>query len=132
MRYSLLTLYIAIVLVVFPAAAQTPAQQDAQFFTAIADMPLMPGLIELPDQTVMFDKPEGRIIESVAEIESVSEEDVSKYYNTTLPQLGWSRIAENTYTREGEQLNLKFETLQRHRFFRITVTPQGGDSTGAL
>src|SRR5690554_5350063 len=31
-----------------------------QFFTALQDVPLMPGLHEVPEMTVVFDKPEGR------------------------------------------------------------------------
>jgi hypothetical protein len=115
-----------------PAFAETPPDPPAQFFTSIQDMPLMPGLVELTDQTVMFDKPEGRIIESVAEIESASQPEISRYYETALPQLGWSRVAADSYVREGESLKISFETLKGHRFFRVIVAPRETDSDAAL
>ena len=40
--------------------------QPAQFFENLQDIPLMPGLVERGDDTLFFDKPEGRVVESVA------------------------------------------------------------------
>ena len=97
--------------------------QAPQFFTAIQDVPLMPGMQELEDQTLTFDKPEGRIIESVAVIKSAPQTAVQKFYQDTLPQLGWTRIAENSFIRDDEHLYMNFETMDRQNFLKIMVKP---------
>lgn len=117
----------ALLVFALPARAGTnPPQAAPSFFSSIQDVPLMNGLEELTDQTVSFDKPEGRIIESVARIQfqSVSAEDVTKFYKTTLPQLGWSPLSENSFEREGEHLRMNFEDFEGDRFLRVMVTPR--------
>lgn len=111
---------------VFAAENAPAAAAPARFFSSMQDVPLVTGLTELSDQTVTFDKPEGRIIESVAEIESGSFDSVKKSYDETLPQLGWGRIAENSYARENEFLHLNFETYDGRNFVRVLVRPREG------
>ena len=79
MKMERTTLYIGLLILAlgfFMQSADVSANSQhppsVVFFSAIQDMPIMPGLHELADQTVMFDKPQGRIIEAVAEIDSVS------------------------------------------------------------
>ena len=88
------------------------------------DIPLVPGLSELPDQTVSFDKPEGRIVESVAEIETPDAAFVKNAYEDTLPQLGWRRVSDNLYVRERESLTLAFESYEGRNFMRVMVRPR--------
>ncbi|MCB1532858.1 MAG: hypothetical protein KDJ35_08310 [Alphaproteobacteria bacterium] len=107
------------------AAAQTPgANTQPVFFSAIPDLPIMPGLRELPDQTVVFDKAQGRIVESVAFIESQFEEEVRRYYQTTLPQLGWVAAGDLDYVRAEERLHLSFERIEDERFLHVRIAPQ--------
>ncbi len=108
------------------AVAQNNPASPARFFSSMQDVPVVAGLTELQDQSVTFDKPEGRIVESVAEIETGSFAGIRKLYDETLPQLGWSRIAENSYAREGEFLHLNFETYDGRNFVRVLVRPQEG------
>ncbi len=84
----------------------------------------MEGLEELPEQGVHFDKPEGRVVEALALMDSVTEQGVSAYYLNTLPQFGWARIAEREYIRQGEKLRLSFEDNDGHRFLRILISPR--------
>jgi len=107
--------------------AQTPANASpppAEFFSEMQDIPLVPGITEVIDQTVTFDKPEGRIVESVAEIESGDSKSVAKAYEETLPQLGWAKISDNFYAREAESLTLNFERYEGRNFVRIMVRPK--------
>lgn len=103
------------------AAPFTPA--PAKFFSSMQDIPLVPGLGELPDQTVSFDKPEGRIVESVAEIETGNAALIKGAYEETLPQLGWRRTADNSYVRGKESLTLAFEHYEGRNFIRVMVRP---------
>ena len=81
------------------------AAQDG-FIAGVEDLPLMPGLSEIADAGLVFDKPSGRIVEAFAE-GAVSRQAVETFYDTTLPQLGWSPRPDRTFQREGERLYIK-------------------------
>lgn len=99
------------------------AEETTRFFSSLPDMPLMEGLTELEDQTIIFDKPEGRIVESVALMDHQSPGDVLQYYKDTLPQLGWARIGDQVYKREQEFLTLTAEAGQGGHFLRLRIAP---------
>jgi len=77
----------------------------AGFFSGIEDLPLMPGLTELPDATLVFDSPSGRYVEAYA-IGKVTDIDIEHFYSTGLPQLGWMAVTASSYQREGEVLEI--------------------------
>lgn len=100
-----------IVAVLFMAAAifvtlPLAAQEGKEFIAGIEDLPVMPGLAEIADAGLIFDKPSGRIVEAYAQGE-VGEQAVLDFYQETLPQLGWLSQADNRYAREGEELTLQ-------------------------
>jgi hypothetical protein len=100
------------------------ADQSAHFFKSFEDIPLAPGIVEMTEETISFDKPEGRIIESVARIEDTDENSLIRFYDSALPQLGWKKMAApQTYLRENEILKVEFEAQQGQKFLRITLTP---------
>lgn len=128
MRFDLskilsLTLVRFAVVAVMMAALPVHALDNARYFVSMPDMPIMEGLIELTEQTVVFDKPEGRIVESVAAMGQKNPQSVLKYYDDTLPQLGWARIEDRTFRREQEFLKIALETSQGQNFLRLTVAP---------
>jgi hypothetical protein len=92
----------------FPAQAAKAqdSRTESRFLTALNDVPLMPGLYELMNEAVVFDKPGGRIAESAARSERLHRESIERFYSATLPQLGWSLQAPGTYIREGEELRI--------------------------
>lgn len=94
-------------LAVFSLAAPLTslAAQDG-FIAGVEDLPLMPGLSEIADAGLVFDKPSGRIVEAFAQ-GSVSRKAVEVFYDTTLPQLGWSLGPDRTFQREGELLHIQ-------------------------
>jgi hypothetical protein len=94
-----------------------------QFFSSIPDMPLMDGLTELTDQTIVFDKPEGRIVESVALIDGQAPDSVLQFYDETLPQLGWTRIADLSFRRENEVLKMSVEGNEGKNFLHVNIAP---------
>ncbi|GJL85454.1 MAG: hypothetical protein DHS20C02_12290 [Micavibrio sp.] len=124
--FFLSMVYIAMVM---PGQAQDsnvrPDLATPQFFASLQDVPLMPGLTELTDYTVVFDKPEGRIIESVAAVESLTPESIRTYYEASLPQLGWRRIGDDYFARQGEYLRMNFETVDGQDFLKIIIMPHG-------
>jgi len=107
------------------AHAQNHAQNnDLAFFTALQDIPLKPGLVELSDQTLVFDKPQGRIVESIAKIENGTDNDIRLYYKQSLPQLGWEYKDTGLYSRKQEHLHLSFENHEGQRFLRVMLEPR--------
>jgi hypothetical protein len=98
---------------------------SSQFFTAVSDLPLMPGFIEQLDENMVFDKPEGRIIETEA-VGKAERDGAERFYLETLPQLGWKFIGGSRFEREGEVLEIGFaEQEQGYISIHIIVKPKG-------
>ncbi|HEU0072150.1 MAG TPA: hypothetical protein VFS04_12715 [Alphaproteobacteria bacterium] len=103
-----LCLMLAAPLVILGAAPAAWAQsRPAGFLSVIDDVPLMPGLSERMDAAVVFDKPEGRIVEAEA-TGRLTRADVLKFYASSLPQLGWRARGEGKFLRDREELVLSF------------------------
>lgn len=94
------------------------------FFEALRDVPVMPGLTELPEQAVVFDKPDGRIAESVALRNGATQAGIEAFYLRTLPQLGWSPAGANAYVRGGESLSLSFPADEGSSLVRFRIVPR--------
>lgn len=93
------------------------ASESTRFVTGLGDVPVMPGLAPAEEEPLVFDKPDGRIAQSVM-AGPVDRKAVLAFYNQTMPQLGWKRAPEKTsaerttagtrFLREGEELRLEF------------------------
>ena len=110
-------------LVVGALLVSVPAFGQQAFFKAVADLPLMPGLVEMPESALVFDNPGGRIID-VSVTGTVSVEEVLAFYEETLPQLGWDLLREGSFVREGEQLKVIAETMSDGVAVRFSITPR--------
>lgn len=104
-----------------PAANHSEQQQ---FFETLNDVPLMPGLYEMVDDSVVFDKPEGRIIESRAASEKLAGAQIKSFYKHTLPQMGWVPRADGSYVRDGETLTMNVEKQGNYSIVRFMVAPK--------
>jgi hypothetical protein len=89
------------------AAAETSSIATAPFVTGMGDVPAMPGLRAAENGALVFDKPGGRIVESVMQ-GAVERKAVLGFYAQTMPQLGWKRVTDTRYERDGEELRLEF------------------------
>ena len=104
---------------------QAPAptlEATGSFLAGLDDLPLTPGLREIKDAGVVFDKPEGRIVEAYAEGE-VSVAKVRSFYAATLPQLGWRAEGPGRYRREGEVLSIGFRAAGKGLTVRFSLSP---------
>ncbi|HOO81614.1 MAG TPA: hypothetical protein PK513_03835 [Alphaproteobacteria bacterium] len=107
------------------ASASVYAQDDSvQFFEVLDDVPLMPGLIELPERSMSFDKPGGRVVESVAEMAAMSVDSVRAYYASVLPQFGWNPVGGDQFIRNGERLEMMFEDEAGIIILRLSIQPK--------
>ena len=84
----------------------------------------MQGLSEIEDEALQFDKPEGRVSEAIAHIEPRSVSSVLAYYDASLPQFGWSRIAPQTFIRQDEKMTLNIEKYEGHDFLKVRIIPR--------
>ncbi len=108
---------------VLPADRGARAEGHAAYLAAVADLPLMPGLAELPGVGLVFDQPSGRIVEAYAQ-GAVSRAAVRAFYLDTLPNLGWRAKAEALFQREGEELRLDISGDDGALVVRFTLQPQ--------
>ena len=91
---------------IHPAQAQAVMPAGGAFVEGIDDLPLMPGLVGMADQSLVFDKPNGRIVQAVA-AGRVQASAVKSFYADTAPQLGWKSAGEGRFTRDGESLRIE-------------------------
>lgn len=90
------------------------AAAQEKYLDAVEDMPLMDGLYETGEGGMVFDKPNGRIVRTIAE-GRVSLVTARRFYENTLPQLGWVRHKKLeligdllVFDRESERLEIEF------------------------
>ncbi len=93
-----------------------------QFVPGTEDVPLMRELSPVKDSDIVFDKPEGRIIEASAR-GKVTKAAVRSFYASTLPQLGW-RVSGDAWTRETETLHLDFAGRDGDLWVTFTLLPK--------
>jgi hypothetical protein len=98
-----------------PAGAQ-------QFVPGTEDVPLMKELAPVKGSDLVFDKPEGRIIEASAR-GKVTRAAVRGFYASTLPQLGW-KAAGDSWMRETETLHLDFSGNDGDLRVTFTLLPK--------
>jgi len=109
------TLFAAWLLAAAPVAA-------GDFLPGFDDLPVMPGLSAVDGAGIVFDTPSGRIIEGYA-AGAVTEDSVRRFYDETLPQLGWKRVRADAFRREGEQLTIDFKSKDKALTVRFTLSP---------
>ncbi len=105
--------------VMMPLAA---ALADA-FVPGTEDVPLMPGLTPVAGSAVVFDKPEGRIVEAQA-AGKVTRAAVRAFYEASLPRLGWAAAGAAAWRREGEVLRLDYREERGILTVGFTLSPQ--------
>lgn len=120
MKHALVFLFIA---VIFISGAVSALEPEPQFFGSAQDVPIMHGLEEVTGETLSFDKPEGRIIESVALMNEVSEKDALDFYGETLPQFGWAEVGSGKFFRRNEFLEIYFQEIDGNKFINIMINP---------
>jgi hypothetical protein len=104
-RFARRILGVALLAVALSAAAPTVRAAN-QFVAGTEDLPLMPGLATVAGAGVVFETPQGRIVEAYARGQA-ARDAVIDFYARTLPQLGWQALGRTVYRREGETLRLE-------------------------
>jgi hypothetical protein len=103
-------------------AGAFPALSAGAFLAECEDLPLPPGLTELPGGT-LFDTPNGRIVEATAE-GNLAAAAIRSFYTQALPQLGWERLGETSFRRDNEVLRIDIEDKKHPLSVHFSVAPQ--------
>ncbi|WP_193184725.1 hypothetical protein [Nisaea sediminum] len=119
---ALRSLASVLTLVLLLAFARTGTAADG-FVEGFADLPLMPGLEQIPDASLAFDAASGRIVVAFAR-GPVSADQIRSFYAETLGQLGWSGAGEDSFQREGERLTLDFTPDGGEMLVRFSLLPR--------
>ena len=83
----------------------------------------MDGLYEDRDNSLLFDKPSGRVVELYTYSDRLSGNDILAYYSETLPALGWQKLSARLYKRGREELKVKVEQGDTSTSVIFTLTP---------
>src|ERR1700731_4821251 len=104
------------------APGATAAPKATGFVAGTEDIPLMPGLETEESSLVVFDKPEGRIVEVEAR-GKVTRAAVEKFYAASLPALGWTADGKQAWRRDDEGLRLAFKGRDGDLRVGFSLTP---------
>lgn len=99
-----------------------PLRADG-FVDGIEDLPLMPGLVAVPEASGSFEALVGRIVVAFAE-GAVPMQDVRTFYDATLPQLGWRRLPNGHWARADEELSLDAVVERGGLVVRFELVPR--------
>jgi len=98
------------------------AQGAPSFLSTMGDVPLAPGLSELPNMGVTFDDPAGRIVEAFAAGQT-TRDAVTAFYRAALPGLGWAEVGPGRYRRDKEMLLMEFVSADSGVAVRYLLSP---------
>lgn len=115
-------LYLAVLFLALAGPASADGIGPATYLSVIDDVPLIDGLTEMTDNAFAFDKPEGRIAETVAQ-GTADTAFVESFYRATLPQLGWQAQGPGVWTRDKEKITLRVERRDNVTYARFTLSP---------
>lgn len=98
--------YLAPLAILLSLAACNANKQH--YVNGVDELPVPNGFVEKESSNSSFDTVSGRIVDVVYEGKG-SLDNIKKYYEDTLPELGWKKQTLNLYKREEETLQLKME-----------------------
>jgi hypothetical protein len=115
-----ITVLMSVLAIAFSGAL--PVRAADVFVSGFEDLPLMTGLTQVVGNSILFDTPQGRIVQASA-VGTVSQSSVMQFYAETLPQLGWAQVEDTEFQREGETLKVEFTDLNQRLEVRFLVEP---------
>jgi hypothetical protein len=102
---------------------QFPGIAKQEYVAGTEDMPVYYGFMAQEEKAVSYDTTDGRILDAEFYSKVVSADDVRKFYNTTLPELGWSMREYQIYERDGEILKLSVLEKGGKTILKFNIRP---------
>lgn len=102
-----LSVLLLMALLSLPFLPLNAAESTVSYLSVMEDLPLAPGLKEVPGSALVFDSAQGRIVEGYA-AGRVERAKINAFYGATLAQLGWTEFAPGRFRREKEELTIEF------------------------
>ena len=93
-----------------------------KFITGFSDLPIMPGMRELPDADVSFDTTSGRIVIAFVRTDRKAN-SVMVFYDRVLRQLGWKKKSSRVFIRDEESLTFDFINDGDSLIVRFSIEP---------
>ena len=88
----------------------------ASFVEGLEDIPLPENVTQIENGSLSFDNEEIRFFESYLSAEKQNFGNIVKFYNDTLPQMGWQKKSSNKqkilFERDGESLEITMESTK--------------------
>ena len=113
--------YVLSALMILMINAQARA---ASFIEGLEDVPVMEGMKQVPSDSISFGNEESRLVEALLTSNKVGFKKVEKFYQDTLPQMGWTYQGKRgdtvVFEREGEVIDISKESA-KPLMVRITV-----------
>ena len=100
---------------------------STEFLRYVEDLPLASGLVEDTRAITVFDKPNGRIVETRASGRLSSVAGVMTFYRETLPQLGWMDTAPASASRAARVVKLRF--VRAREMLSLSIAKDNGGVT---
>ena len=104
------------------ALGQVWGGEAQRFVAGVDDLPLPPGLEEAPG-AVVFDKPDGRIVEADAR-GPLQAATVRSFYRAVLPAFGWTQAGELSFVRGDETLRIEIAETDGALTVHFSIAPR--------
>ncbi len=100
-----------------------PGLAVQKYVPGTEDLPLYHGFNLAKNGHLSYDSTRGRIIDAQFHSRLAKAADVRKFYELTLPQLGWNLQEYQIYEREGEVLRLNILEKNGHTSLKVAIRP---------
>ena len=104
------------------ASLQASQAAESQQHSWVGDLPIMSALSVEPALGFAFDSPNGRIVMVFAS-SAAATPDIMKFYNESLPAIGWTG-GDGSWRRGSEALLISEVTTAAGRLWRLMLRPQ--------
>jgi len=113
----------------FDCRVAQATDQDTAYVQILSDIPLAPGLSLEEDSEVIFDVPEGKIVE-VSAFGAADLEETQTFYKESLEALGWQAVSgkEWSYKRDEECLEIFFDDGENDLQVKFRLMPSSAYS----
>lgn len=116
--------FAVVIILTFCSWGKGVAAEPQRYLHYLSDIPVLDGGEEIEEQAVLFDKAEGRVVEEVILVPHFEHQKIEKFYEMTLPDLGWKPVSFGRFLRNKEQLVVKIEKADRGAFVRFSLSPE--------